>query len=168
MITMKSAPCIALLSLLLLLATGADEVMSENYTITPVGKIVKTSRWDVIEIYPKYRKALLGLDGFSHVIVLYWFDQNDTPEKRAKLRVYPRRDPTNPLRGVFATRAPVRPNLIAFDVCKIVSVKDTRITVEKTDALDGTPVVDLKPYIPRSDCVSGAVVPPWVGRGLDE
>jgi tRNA-Thr(GGU) m(6)t(6)A37 methyltransferase TsaA len=165
---MQRAPRIVLISLLLLLATGAEEVMSENYTITPVGKIVKTSKWDVIEIYPKYRKALLGLDGFSHVIVLYWFDRNDTPEKRAELRVYPRRDPANPLRGVFATRAPVRPNLIAFDVCKIVSVKDSRITVEKTDAWDGTPVIDLKPYIPRSDCVPGAVVPPWVGRGLGE
>jgi tRNA (adenine37-N6)-methyltransferase len=139
-----------------------DRSMSENYSMYPIGKVLKADGSTVLEVFPAYREALLGLDGFSHVIVLYWFDQNDTPEKRATLKVRPRRDERKPLTGVFATRSPVRPNLIGFSVCKIESVQAGRVTVDKIDAFDGTPLIDLKPYIPRSDCVPGASVPGWV------
>jgi tRNA-Thr(GGU) m(6)t(6)A37 methyltransferase TsaA len=168
MILTKSALRTALFFLLPLLAAAAGEAMPENYTVTPVGTINKTPRGDVIEIFPKYRDALTGLERFSHVIVFYWFDRNDTPEKRAVLRVHPRRDPANPLTGVFATRAPVRPNLIGFCVRKIISIGEGRITVEKTDALDRTPVIDLKPYIPKGDCVPDATLPSWVERHARE
>jgi tRNA-Thr(GGU) m(6)t(6)A37 methyltransferase TsaA len=82
------------------------------------------------------------------VNVLYWFDKNDTPAQRRMLRVHPRGDQKNPLTGVFACRAPVRPNLIALRVCKIVSVTGNVVTVEGLDAFDATPILDLKPFIP--------------------
>ena len=111
---------------------------------------------------------MLGLNGFSHIIVLYWFDRNDSPDKRATLRVHPRKNPKNPLTGVFGTRSPRRPNLIAFSVCKITKVVKDRIIVQKIDAFDQTPVIDIKPYIPVIDSIPDAVVPEWVGRGNDD
>jgi tRNA-Thr(GGU) m(6)t(6)A37 methyltransferase TsaA len=138
--------------------------MSESYTIHPIGKVVKAGNKTVLEILPPYQEAMLGLDGFSHVIALYWFDKNDTPEKRAILKVHPRGDNSKPLRGVFATRAPVRPNLIGFSVCKIKAIHPSRIVVDDIDAFDGTPLIDLKPYIPHNDCVPDALVPGWLPK----
>jgi tRNA-Thr(GGU) m(6)t(6)A37 methyltransferase TsaA len=94
--------------------------------------------------------------------VLYWFHENDRPEERAILQVHPRRNPANPLTGVFATRAPVRPNLIGFTCCRIISVKKNILEVEGLDAREGSPVLDLKPYIPGSDALPDAKVPGWV------
>jgi tRNA (adenine37-N6)-methyltransferase len=136
--------------------------MSEVYSVYPVGKVIKSDGQTVIEILPAYREALQGLDGFSHVMIFYWFDQSDTPDKRATLKVHPRRDESKPLTGVFATRSPRRPNLIGLSVCKIQSIRGERIVVDGIDAFDQTPVIDLKPYIPRSDCIPDASVPHWV------
>ena len=111
----------------------------------------------------KYEPGLLGLDGFSHVYVFWWFDRNDTPEGRAVLQVHPRGDRKNPLTGVFATRSPRRPNLIAMTLCKIVAVKENVVEVEKIDAFDGTPVLDMKPFLPGYDTAEDAKVPDWVG-----
>jgi tRNA-Thr(GGU) m(6)t(6)A37 methyltransferase TsaA len=109
----------------------------------------------------KFQDGLLGLDQWSHVQVLWWFDRNDTPQKRSILRVHPRGDLKNPLTGGFATRAPVRPNLIALSLCKVLAVKGNVIEVEKIDALEGTPVLDIKPYAPGIDSASGVKVPEW-------
>jgi tRNA-Thr(GGU) m(6)t(6)A37 methyltransferase TsaA len=121
-----------------------------------VGRVVKESGKTVIEIFPKYRDAALGLEGFSHVIVLYWFDRNDTPKKRSILRVHPRGNPKNPLRGVFATRSPARPNLIGLSLCKIISIDDAGIVVNGIDAFHNSPVIDIKPHIPGMDCIRAA------------
>ncbi len=75
---------------------------------------------------------------------MYWFDRNDTPEKRSILQVHPQGDKKNPKRGVFATHSPVRPNLIAMTRCKIISVKGNVIEIESIDAFADTPVLDLK------------------------
>lgn len=145
------------------------ETMEERYTkrsfeLYPVGKVVKKGRAAQLRIFRRYADALKGLDGFSHVFVLYWFDRNDTREKRSILQVHPRGDRRSPLTGVFATRAPVRPNLIALSLCKIVSVKGNAVEVEKIDAFDESPVLDLKPYIPSIDSASqGIQLPGWVG-----
>ena len=102
------------------LALGwSRESMAETYSIQPVGKVVKRSGNTILEIFPTFKEALLGLDEFSHVQVYFWFDRNDSPDKRATLRVHPRRDKANPLTGVFATRSPRRPNPIGYSVCKI-------------------------------------------------
>jgi len=79
--------------------------------------------------------------------------------------VNPRGDKNNPLTGVFACRAPVRPNLIALSLCKIISVNDNIIEVEKIDADADTPILDLKPYAPGQDSASGVKVPDWAKGG---
>ena len=118
----------------------------------------------MLEILPQFAPALDGLAGFSHVWVFYWFHDNDRPEEWATLKVHPRRDPANPLTGVFATRAPVRPNLIGLCACRILKIKGNLVEVADLDAKDGSPLLDLKPYIPPGDCIPEAVTPEWVKR----
>lgn len=132
--------------------------------VNPIGKVSRQDDRAQIEIRPELAAALKGLEGFSNVWVIYWFHENDRPEERAILQVHPRRDPTNPLTGVFATRSPVRPNLIGLTCCRIVSVKGNILVVEGLDAREGSPVLDLKPYIPRSDSLPEAKVPQWVKK----
>lgn len=124
---------------------------SRQFVLRSVGKVVKTDGAVELRIFPKYADALEGLDGFSHIFVLYWFDKNDTPRKRSVLQVHPRGNRNNPLTGVFACRSPARPNLIALTLCKIRSVKDGIVRIDKIDAFDGSPVLDIKPYIPSID-----------------
>ena len=76
---------------------------------------------------------------------VYWFDRNDTPERRSILQVQPRANPENPLCGVLATRAPVRPNLISLSRCRVLSVRDNIIEIVDIDAFPDTPVLDIKP-----------------------
>ncbi len=134
---------------------------TEPFQLLPVGKVSKDAGTTTIEIFKEYSDALLGLDQFSHVIVLYWFDKNDTPEKRKTLRVHPRANRGNPLTGVFATRSPRRPNLIGLSVCKIISVKNNIVLIDSIDAFPDSPVLDLKPYVARMDSVPGASGPQW-------
>jgi len=125
---------------------------SEDFLkLFPVGTVEKKGDSIFIKVSDKYSNALKGLDEFSHVIVIYWFHKNDTPEKRSILQVHPRGNKKNPLTGVFACRAPVRPNLIALTVCKILSINGNNIYIDKIDAFDESPVLDLKPYIPSVD-----------------
>jgi tRNA-Thr(GGU) m(6)t(6)A37 methyltransferase TsaA len=94
-------------------------------------------------------------------MVFYWCDRNDTPEKRAFLQGY-RQGKANPLTGVFATRSPARPNPIAITTCRIIQVKDNIVEIEWIDAFDDSPILDLKPYIPRNDSFPNAKIPVWV------
>ena len=136
--------------------------MKEPFSIFPIGVVKKQNDVIWIEISDEFLDGLLGLEGFSHINVLFWFHENDTPEKRAVLQVHPRRDEQNPLTGVFATHSPVRPNLIGLTRCKILSIEGNRIIIEDIDALDGTPVIDIKCYIPNSEGDSEVQVPDWV------
>ena len=138
------------------------QAMAKVYSVQQIGKVVKSSGKVRLEIFPQFRDGMLGLNKFSNVMVFYWFDRNDSPEKRATLRVHPRGNKTNPLTGVFATRSPLRPNLIGLSVCKIKSIDKTGIIVDDIDAFNGSPIIDLKPYIPDLDSVPGASVPVWV------
>jgi tRNA-Thr(GGU) m(6)t(6)A37 methyltransferase TsaA len=140
---------------------GGDAV-AQQFTVYPIGYVKKAEGQTTIVVDEKYEAGLLGLDGFSHVYVFWWFDRRDTPEERAILQVHPRRDPENPLTGVFATRAPVRPNLIALTLCKIVSVKGNVVGIEGIDAFADTPVLDMKPYIPGYDTAPSAKLPNWL------
>jgi len=116
----------------------------KKYTVYPIGWVRKAEGRTTIVVDKKYQAGLLRLENFSEVWVLYWFDRNDTPEKRSILQVHPGGNKDNPKRGVFATHSPVRPNLIAMTRCKIVSVKDNVIEIESIDAFPDTPVLDLK------------------------
>ena len=135
--------------------------MADFFQIFPVGVIHKQDEGVFIEIFETYRDGLLGLDQFSHMIVFFWFHKNDTPEQRNTLWVHPRGNRANPLAGVFATRSPVRPNLIAIFTCKILWIDGNTIHVDTIDAFDGTPVIDIKPCISRTDTLLDVRVPEW-------
>lgn len=143
--------------------TLKGEKTSSFFELYAVGRIKRKGKSARLHIFEKYTDALKGLDGFSHVFVLYWFDRNDTREKRSILQVHPRGNKKNPLTGVFACRAPVLPNLIALSLCKIISVKAGIVHIDNIDALNNSPVLDLKPYIPSIDHITKDVrVPDWL------
>ena len=122
--------------------------MTDSFQIFPVGFIRKKDDTVLIEIDKKYNDALLGIEQFSHINVLYWFHENDNPQSRNTLQVNPCRNKKNPLTGVFATHSPHRPNLIAMSLCKILSIDGTTIKIDKIDAFDGSPVIDIKCFFP--------------------
>lgn len=138
--------CVGIIVFGLGIAQADDEEEEEaTYQVRPIGTVEKEGETTRIVLKEKYEPGLLGLDARTHVYVIWWFHKNDTPEKRSILQVHPRRDETKPLRGVFATRAPVRPNLIAITRCKIISIEKNVIAIDQIDAFAGSPVLDLKP-----------------------
>lgn len=98
-----------------------------------------------IEIYPEFADGLKDLDGFSHIILLYHFHRSTD----FSLIVTPFLD-TEP-RGVFATRAPKRPNSIGLSIVRLLKVDRNILHIENVDVLDGTPLLDIKPYVPDFD-----------------
>lgn len=122
-----------------------------RFMLAPVGQIRKDGQRTYIRLDPRCQPALLGLEQWSHIWVLFWFHLNDTPEKRSVLLVHPRGNTNNPLTGVFATRSPMRPNLIGLSLCRLLSVKESELEIESIDAFDQTPVIDIKPYVPGID-----------------
>jgi tRNA-Thr(GGU) m(6)t(6)A37 methyltransferase TsaA len=116
-----------------------------TYEVRPIGWVRKAGGRTTIELYDEYRPALLGVDALERIWVLYWFDRNDTPARRSVLQVHPRGNPANPLRGVFATRAPLRPNPIALSRCRVLGVRGNVIEIDGIDAFADTPVLDIKP-----------------------
>lgn len=101
----------------------------------------------LVEVEPIYRPGLFGLERHSHVILLYWMDQAE----RDALIQFPRHTPGP--RGVFSIRSPARPNPIALAVARILAIEPEtgRIEVEQLDCLSGTPLIDVKPYLPSVD-----------------
>ncbi len=146
--------------------TPATEGHSTVFQLRPVGKVEKKGKATALRIDERHVKALKGLEDWSHVWVFYWFDKNDTPTKRGVSQVHPRGNRKNPLTGVFACRAPVRPNLIALSLCKIVSIEGGVVQIDRIDAFDNTPILDLKPYYPAIDRPRQADVrlPDWITR----
>ncbi len=106
--------------------------------------------------------GLQGLDQFSHVIVIFWMHQSTFNPNELVRR--PRGRDDMPLLGVFAQRAKHRPNPIGITPVELIKIEKNVITVKGLDAIDGTPVLDLKPYFPIFDRVDPARVPEWVDR----
>jgi len=127
-----------------ILADEPEKESEKRFVMHPIGWVRKADGKTRIMLEEKYQPGLLGVEKLPEIWVLYWFDRNDTPEKRAVLRVHPRGNPANPLTGVFATHSPRRPNLIAMSRCKILSVEGNVIEIDRIDALPDTPVLDLK------------------------
>ncbi len=94
----------------------------------------------VIEIEPKYIAGLDGISAGSSILVLFWFDQ----AKRDVLHVHPKGNKNIPKRGVFATHSPMRPNPIAISKLKVLHLEGNRLTVQGIDAINNTPVLDIK------------------------
>ena len=103
---------------------------------------------------------LLGLEDYSHIIVIAWLDR--TPEElRDRPRAYPAGDDRLPLQGALALRGGARPNPLAVTVCRLLAIEAGTVTVEGLDLVDGTPVLDLKPYIAFYDARPDATLPRW-------
>jgi tRNA-Thr(GGU) m(6)t(6)A37 methyltransferase TsaA len=103
-----------------------------------------------VEVFKEYQEGLDDIEGFSHIILIYWFHNSEG----YVLKVNPFLDDT--LRGVFATRAPNRPNQIGISVVKLLERNENILYVEGIDVLDGTPLLDIKPHVP--DFESGDIV----------
>jgi tRNA (adenine37-N6)-methyltransferase len=139
----------------------------EPILLSPVG-YVKTdavadevkdqSRTCEIVINPEMTPALLGIEDYSHLFVLFWLNEV-TPEKR-RLQVHPRGRTDLPLTGVFAARTNLRPNPIGLTVVELLSVKGNVLVVRGLDAYNGTPVLDVKPY-DFWDVKENVRVPKW-------
>ena len=110
-----------------------------------------------IEIKPEYVDGLQDIEGFSHIILIYHFHLS----KGYSLKVKPFLDEN--LRGVFATRAPRRPNHIGISVVKLVRVEGTILHIEDIDIVDGTPLLDIKPYVPEFD-ITGKKKLGWLSK----
>ena len=93
-----------------------------------------------LEIFPPFLAAMEGIEAGQTIVVLFWLHQ----ARRDQMKVYPRGDRSRGLRGVFATRSPIRPNPIALSEFTVLKVEGNRIEVTGVDVIDGTPIVDIK------------------------
>ena len=141
--------------------------------LRPIGKVVQgrpwppgDDRWEEavaeIEIQPEWAEALEGLEEFSHIWLVWWPDRFSGPPDSLKVR--PERREEMPLVGLFATRSPHRPNPIAITPVRLLERKDGLLRVEGLDACQGTPILDVKPYLLRGDLIPEATAAGWVQR----
>ncbi len=119
----------------------------------------------VIDLKEEYMDGLAGLEDFSHAVILYHLDQAEYRKER-HLQRKPQNREDMPLKGIFAQRAKDRPNAIGMTAVEIVAVGKGMLTVKGLDAVDGTPVLDIKPYYPVYD-QKEARVPEWVTRLME-
>ena len=110
---------------------------------------------------PSWQKALSHIEEFSHLIIIYWMHRV-LPEQRQITEVHPGGRQDLPLVGVFASRSPMRPNPLGVTTVKLIGRDGNILKVSGLDAIDGTPVLDIKPYIPSYDSPAEAKTPDWV------
>ncbi|PKM52118.1 MAG: tRNA (N6-threonylcarbamoyladenosine(37)-N6)-methyltransferase TrmO [Firmicutes bacterium HGW-Firmicutes-7] len=135
----------------------------KKFVVNPIGKIRICEDAMFVELDEKYIPALKELKGFSHVNVIWWFDDFDHEEARSVLEVSAPYKNSPEIMGIFSTRSPVRPNPIALTAAQIINIDLEKgiIQIAFIDANDGTPVIDLKPYTPSLDRVEMPEVPKW-------
>ena len=137
---------------------------------TPIGVVRnaitaahRDTRWpeieSEIEIDAQWRDALDGLAAFSHIWIVTYLDRMPAPDS---LRVQPKKPDDSPRIGIFATRAPQRPNPIGICAVELLQARGHLLRVRGLDALNGTPVLDLKPYLARRDAIENTRVGAWV------
>jgi tRNA-Thr(GGU) m(6)t(6)A37 methyltransferase TsaA len=114
-----------------------------------------------IEVDPRWAPALRGVETCTHLVVLYWMDRS----RRDLVIQVPRHHGVG--RGTFALRSPARPNPIAMSVARLIGVDGSRLSVSGLDCLDGTPLLDIKPYFASTDSVAEAVVGWHAKRGTN-
>lgn len=143
-------------------------------TLTPIGAVrsplkeVTYERLNLKEIVSEIvideslTEALDGLEGFSHIIVLYWMHRARVERKSLKTHPMGRQDV--PPQGIFAVRTPNRPNPIGKQTVRLLERRGNVLRVQGLDAIDGTPVIDIKPFIPGYDSVPNATTPDWIVR----
>jgi len=148
-----------------------ESTRQENINLVPIGRVVNSVeypsnvKWETITskvvIAPHLAEALDGIDGFSHIVIIFYLDKVDE-DRRCLLKIHPENREELPLVGVFATRSPVRPNPIGVTVVKLLERRENVLKVLGLDAYDGTPVLDVKPYLRRGDLIEEAITPDWL------
>lgn len=113
----------------------------------PIQAVASKGTAGTLEIYPEYVEGLIDLEGFSHLILLYHFH---LIKEDSSLMVKPFLDAK--LHGVFATRSPARPNKIGISVVSLTGIEKNTLFVQDLDIIDGTPLIDIKPFVPEFDC----------------
>ena len=134
----------------------------KNAVTEPKGEDWQTITSEII-VNEDMNEALSGIDEFSHIIVIYWMHKTPASQRSIK-KVHPKRNLNLPLVGVFATRSPARPNPIGIATVKLLECRDNILKVIGLDAIDGTPVLDIKPHIPGSDSPTPARIPGWLTK----
>jgi tRNA-Thr(GGU) m(6)t(6)A37 methyltransferase TsaA len=139
--------------------------------LTPIGFVRNSIKEPGIEdwrtvtseiiIKEDLKEALSRIDEFSHIIVIYWMHKLP-PSQRSIIKVHPKANQNLPLVGVFASRSPARPNPIGVTTVKLLERRDNVLKVTGLDAINGTPVLDIKPYIPGDDSSTKAKTPGWL------
>ena len=147
----------------------------EEILMKPIGRVKnevsvrKDVSWgsdtSAIVLEEEYETGLAGLEDFSHAIILFYLDQAEY-QKEKHLQRHPQNREDMPRVGIFSQRAKDRPNKIGMTAVEIVSVSDRELVVKGLDAVDGTPVLDIKPYYPVYDR-RDAKVPEWVDRLME-
>ncbi len=117
-----------------------------------------------IEINKDLEDGLKDLDGFSYIYLIYYFHK----VQKSKLHVIPFNDNTNTPRGVFSTRTPMHPNSLGLSIVKLLSVENNIVTIQGIDILDGTPILDIKPYIENFDKIDQPTMSGWMTATNDE
>lgn len=153
-----------------------------NISIKPIGVVRNRVREPIsqgwqevvsrIIVRPELEEALLGLDTYSHIWVLFWPHLIPERIRGSKPRLHPRDDSQYPMQGILATRSQIRFNPLLTSPVPLLSVRRNVIRVRGLDAVDQSPVLDIKPYIPHHDAIPDARVPGWVlhavGRDSEE
>ena len=140
-----------------------------QFELSPIGFVEKKEGEPVqLIIRPEYWDATIRIAEFSHLHVIWWADELDTPENRKHVKGVPPAEGAK-MSGVFASRSPIRPNLLCLSIVKLERVDNETKTlvVDQITANDGTPILDIKPYMPSSDKVDDARVPKWF-RNLEK
>jgi tRNA-Thr(GGU) m(6)t(6)A37 methyltransferase TsaA len=112
---------------------------------TPIQSSIEKGIKGEIEIFPDYLDGLQDVDGFSHIILIYHFHLS----KKSSLKAKPFMD--DKIHGIFAIRGASRPNPIGISIVRLINVKNNILHVENLDIVDGTPLLDIKPYVPEFD-----------------
>jgi tRNA-Thr(GGU) m(6)t(6)A37 methyltransferase TsaA len=144
--------------------------------LLPIGHVVSSIKFPErvdrestkaqVIIDPEWAEALEGIEEFSHIWVLFYL-HHVTEERPFVPKVHPMGQRDVPLVGALATRTPHRPNPIGLTVVRLLSREGNTLTVRGLDAYDGTPVLDIKPYLTPGDCVSEATAPDWLRQIRD-
>jgi tRNA-Thr(GGU) m(6)t(6)A37 methyltransferase TsaA len=138
------------------------------FTVNSIGTVQRDDTGCTLHYRRPVPPGSEGAGHFSHIIVLWWATEQDTPEARRQTTCRPPYAPDK-LTGLFATRAEYRPNPIGMTVCPLDEVDEENgvVQVRNIDTFDGTPILDIKAYFPVCDRVNGATIPAWLDWGID-
>lgn len=150
---------------------------ANEFTISSIGSVkcavntMSEGGWGKIDseihLDAKYAPGLQGLAGFSHILVIFLLDRSQDFDINKQLLRKPRgMEDLDPV-GVFAQRTKYRPNPLAVTAVKLLGIDGNIMKVRGLDALDGTPVLDIKPYMPPFDRMEDVMMPPWVSHFIE-